>query len=357
MLSSFILPSHAQQSLPFTETFIQIAPGDYSFPNNWAADNPAPTVVLNSDVNDYGTADGSGSAMFNLFATQGYAEFNLATPVLENPDDLKIKLTFDLASALRKTVPAMLPYTFPDDVFRIYTSLNGGLSYTLFEEHSLSLEADFNTGDFIQMAGFTPTATQWMTYTTTLPAGTNRVLFKIFRPDAGAAGSNFNYLDNVILEVCEAETPTGNAAQYDAAYLTVDDLVVTGTNLTWYSDEELTTQIPTTTPLVEGTTYYVTSTLDDCESDALSVTFDEELASSDSFQFAKMRIYPNPTSNQLNIEGLENFNKAILFDLTGKQILETTHPSFSVNGIAPGVYLLQIYTDNHAMKAEKIIIK
>lgn len=344
----------SQQNLPFTEVFAPTE--EYNFENGWSADNVVVNVVLVPDVNGYSGTDNTGSAMFNLFNTQGLSEFNLTSPVLANPDAAKIKLTFDFASALRKTVPAALPFDFPNDKFQIYISTNGGTSYVLFEEHSLSLDGDFNTGGFVQMSGFTPTESQWLTHTTSLPAGTNRVLFKIYRPEASAPGSNFNYLDNVIFEICAAETPQGASVQYNVAYNTLADLVVEGEQLTWYSDEELTNEIPDTTTLIDGTTYYVTSIVDGCESDPLAITFDSELASVDDLNFINMKIYPNPATSIVNIDGIDNFSQAILLDMTGKQIAKTKENTMRISGIASGVYQLIIQAGK-AQRVEKLIIK
>lgn len=355
LLCLLAIHTFAQQNLPFNEAFVPIT-GEFTFPNNWSADNLSTTVVLNPDVNAYGGTDGSGSAMFNLFATQGYTEFNLATPVLANTDQSKLKMSFDFASALRKTVPGNLPFTFPDDVFRIYVSTTGGMSYTLFEEHSLSLNAPFNTGGFVQMAAFTPVATQWITHETVLPEGTNRVLFKIFRPEGNAAGSNHSYLDNVNFEICNTATPEGETIQYDESYITVADLDVTGESLTWYSDQELTTEIPDTTTLVDGTTYYVTSTIDGCESEALAILFDEEQASNKDWMFSQMKVYPNPTKSFLTIDGVNEFTSAHLYDIAGKHIFSSSENSFSVAHIQSGIYLLEIKAGN-AKKVQKVIIK
>src|SRR5690606_33889834 len=50
------------------------------------------------------------------------------------------------------------------------------------------------------------------------------------------------------------------------------DLVVNGTNLVWYADADLTTILPNTTVAVDGTTYYVVSEADECQSEALAIT-------------------------------------------------------------------------------------
>lgn len=47
---------------------------------------------------------------------------------------------------------------------------------------------------------------------------------------------------------------------------TLNDLVVNGTNLQWYADASGTIPLPSDTPLVNNTTYYVTQIVDGCES-------------------------------------------------------------------------------------------
>src|SRR5690606_7481450 len=52
-------------------------------------------------------------------------------------------------------------------------------------------------------------------------------------------------------------TPTGDVNQEVVEGTTLADLAVVGDNLVWYSDEELTNEIPSTNEVVDGTTYYV----------------------------------------------------------------------------------------------------
>lgn len=69
--------------------------------------------------------------------------------------------------------------------------------------------------------------------------------------------------------------PQGDTDQFSEIGDTLADLDVTGSNLTWYSDAALSTVIPDTTPTVDGAVYYVTQTLNGCESDALEITVHE----------------------------------------------------------------------------------
>src|SRR5690606_4096596 len=66
--------------------------------------------------------------------------------------------------------------------------------------------------------------------------------------------------------------PTGASDQTVLVGATIAGLAVSGNNLVWYADAALTQVIPTTTVLVNGTTYYVVSETADCQSDALAIT-------------------------------------------------------------------------------------
>src|SRR5690606_1019744 len=93
--------------------------------------------------------------------------------------------------------------------------------------------------------------------------------------------NSFDCIDEQTVEVTVlGNTPTGFALQVVPSGSTVADLVVAGENLTWYADEELTTVLEDTTELVEGSTYYVISTEDECVSNALAITvaFEDENA-------------------------------------------------------------------------------
>lgn len=80
--------------------------------------------------------------------------------------------------------------------------------------------------------------------------------------------------DKIAIQVTVNETPkpTGNAVQdfCASANPTLASLVVTGTSLKFY--DAAGNILPLTTPLVNGTVYYVTQTLNNCESEKLAIT-------------------------------------------------------------------------------------
>ncbi len=75
----------------------------------------------------------------------------------------------------------------------------------------------------------------------------------------------------------------------------------------------------------------------------------------------KIKLYPNPTKNRLNINaGTENIKSVLIYNLTGELILKTkvnkNKTSLNISNLANGVYLVKINTVN-GTKTEKIIIQ
>ena len=72
----------------------------------------------------------------------------------------------------------------------------------------------------------------------------------------------------VLINIQNTATPIGNAMQIfcSSQNPTVNDIDITGSNLSWYSSNSATSPIPVTTPLVNGAIYYTTQTLSNCES-------------------------------------------------------------------------------------------
>ncbi|GAB3520879.1 hypothetical protein GCM10027442_44440 [Emticicia fontis] len=66
--------------------------------------------------------------------------------------------------------------------------------------------------------------------------------------------------------------PAGNASQTLADGSTLADIVITGTGIKWYNAATDGTLLDNSTPLVDGTTYYSSQTINGCESARLAVT-------------------------------------------------------------------------------------
>src|SRR5690606_18807130 len=91
----------------------------------------------------------------------------------------------------------------------------------------------------------------------------------------GSYGQALDFTINVLANdpCADVLAPTGAATQEVALNASLADLDVTGTNLTWYSDATLTTEVAETLVFdqVGEFTYYVTQTVGDCTSEALVI--------------------------------------------------------------------------------------
>lgn len=82
------------------------------------------------------------------------------------------------------------------------------------------------------------------------------------------------------------------------------------------------------------------------------------ILSSDTFVLENFNIYPNPTTEILNIE-LDNnltLEKVLVYDTTGKLVKETTKKTINVSGFAKGMYNVQVVT-NQGKATKKVIVK
>ena len=70
------------------------------------------------------------------------------------------------------------------------------------------------------------------------------------------------------------------------------------------------------------------------------------------------KVYPNPASSEINIQTDLNIDKLELYDFLGKFILKETNSTKSIklNNLKPGMYLLNIYSDDFRT-VKKIIVK
>ena len=154
------------------------------------------------------------------------------------------------------------------------------------------------------------------------------------------------------------DTPVADATQYFTLGETLENLEVSGNNLTWYSTQN-SAAIPATTPLVNGTTYYVTQNNGQCESDRLAITVYTELGVSD-INKQEFAYYPNPVKDILNISGKSNVSKVEIFELSGKQIrsekADAKNVQINLSALPSGLYLLKV-TSEKATETFKIIKK
>ncbi|WP_081871849.1 GEVED domain-containing protein [Chryseobacterium sp. FH1] len=152
------------------------------------------------------------------------------------------------------------------------------------------------------------------------------------------------------------DAPMGEATQYFTLGETLANLEVTGTSMTWYANQNGTV-IPATTPLVNGTTYYVSQNNGQCESELLAITAYLQLGVSE-INKTEFNYYPNPVMDVLNIAGKSNISKVEIFELSGKKVLsqdaKIRNVKLNLSTLISGTYILKV-TSSKTTETFKII--
>jgi len=145
------------------------------------------------------------------------------------------------------------------------------------------------------------------------------------------------------------DAPIAEDEQYFETGDSLEDLEVEATgDLTWYEDEDGTIVLSGDTELVDETTYYVSQTVEGCESDLIPITVFLQM-SVDKNEKVLISVYPNPVSGILNINTKKSIDLIEIYDLTGRKLttidkLEENQLDFS--SYAVGVYMIQIKVGN-----------
>lgn len=156
--------------------------------------------------------------------------------------------------------------------------------------------------------------------------------------------------------------PGGAPAQTFDAGETVADLqisIVVGSTVQWYTlSGDVYTAIPSTTALVSGTTYYVTQSLNGCESDYTAVTA-TAAAGTESFSLAGVKAYPNPVSGIATISANSALASVQVHNLLGQQVLTKkasgTTAEVNMAQLSAGTYIVKVTADNGATATVRIV--
>ena len=82
------------------------------------------------------------------------------------------------------------------------------------------------------------------------------------------------------------------------------------------------------------------------------------ILSSDTFVLENFNIYPNPTTDILNIELKENLTleNVLIYNTNGQLVKETSEKTINIGGFAKGIYNVQVLT-NQGKATKKVIVK
>ncbi len=146
--------------------------------------------------------------------------------------------------------------------------------------------------------------------------------------------------------------PTGAAEQIFSQGQTLNDLDVTGTNLIWYADSNGDQVLEGTTALIDETTYYVSQTINDCESLFLAIkaklgTGVNEIGSE------RVKIYPVPASDVLHINSNVIFNSVEIFNTMGQSVktinTNDLNSSIFIGDLVEGMYIIRLSTSSNVI--------
>jgi hypothetical protein len=203
----------------------------------------------------------------------------------------------------------------------------GSVTFRLFENSTPPSQNSlvWSTGDTTETITVTPTETTeyWVDVTT------NGVTCREY----------------ITIDVTAPVKPTADNIQSFNNGDTLDDLIVTGTNLQWYANSSDTNSLPSSTALVNGTTYYVSETVNGCESERLAITVTTTLGIDDE-ELKDFRLYPNPTKDKLYFNSSQIINKIRIYNalgqLLGEYLFNETNGEINLGEIENGVYFIKV---------------
>lgn len=146
-------------------------------------------------------------------------------------------------------------------------------------------------------------------------------------------------------------------------FTTGDDLTdfdVTGTNLIWYDAATDGNVLLSSTVITTGTVYYVSQTIDGCESATrLMITAGVDLRNP-GFDKASLKYYPNPVTDMLTITYSSTIDSIEIFNVLGQRVYQKAHNAQEVkidmSSLATGNYVVNVMA-NGLVKNIKVIKK
>jgi len=143
--------------------------------------------------------------------------------------------------------------------------------------------------------------------------------------------------------------PTGTSSQTFSTGNTLANLIVTGTNIQWYSTSAGNSAISNTTPLISGTTYYVSQTVNGCEGPRLAITVTLGLGVNQN-QLLTIAFNPNPVKDFITIKSNEILKQISVYNVLGQLLINQFKNSSEFNmdlTILPsGNYFIKAETEN-----------
>lgn len=170
----------------------------------------------------------------------------------------------------------------------------------------------------------------------------------------------------ITVEITTTALPSGDQTQEiavaNANDATIEDIEITATGtVTWYATEEDAedgeNSLAAGTVLTDGSTYYATQTIDDCESLGFGVTVDVTLGNNE-FSAASFRYHPNPVNDILTLSYDNNISAIEVYNIVGQKVIaktvNQTLAQVDMSQLAAGTYMVKVMSDT-ASKTIKVV--
>lgn len=163
---------------------------------------------------------------------------------------------------------------------------------------------------------------------------------------------------SISVKVIQTEAPTGEVYQSACSTRTLADFRVNGQNIRWYSSATADEELPATTAITAGVTYYASQTVNACESKSrLAVKANSCLETND-LTNTNLTYYPNPVDDFLVITGKEIIHSYQVINLLGQQLTTKTLNSESakidLRALQKGVYFVLVEFSSGHLKMIRV---
>jgi len=158
-----------------------------------------------------------------------------------------------------------------------------------------------------------------------------------------------SYATNIVIS--ETPLPTADATQDFTTGATLEDFIVDGENIKWYESQTEGNELQNSELIMSGTIYYVSQTINGCESARLPITAGTDLATVN-FGMSQLKYYPNPVREILYLKHTENISSITIYNLLGQQVAYTNPNSNSVelnlSNLNSGTYIVKMFSEGNS---------
>jgi hypothetical protein len=166
----------------------------------------------------------------------------------------------------------------------------------------------------------------------------------------------------VAVTVNVTAAPTATSPQSFVAPATIANIVINGSGtIIWYPTlahaNANTNALPTSTALVDNTTYYATQTVNGCPSSAIGVLVNVTLRNT-GFDSKSLTYYPNPTRDVITFEYSNTITNLRVINMLGQEVstrkYNSTSAQLDMNGLASGTYIIEITSEGFVTQVKVV---